>query len=100
MSKDQVMGILRWVLSFAGGVAVGKGWLTQAQVIDLTNLLLQVAGPLAALAAAAWALKANSKTSILQSASQMPEVKSMTITDPALASAAKTAEPATEVKGS
>lgn len=89
MTQDQVMGIVRWAIPFVGGIAVGKGWLTTAQLTDLTNVALQLVGPLMAGAGVIWSIKANSKSSIIQSASGIPEVKSMTISDPALAEAAK-----------
>lgn len=110
MTQDQVMGIVRWFVPFVGGIAVGKGYLTTAQLADLTNVILQLVGPLMAAGGVIWSIKANSKSSIIQSASAMPEVKSMTITDPKLAEAAKTSadparvllkeddEPAKEVK--
>jgi hypothetical protein len=40
MTQDQVMGIVRWAIPFIGGMAVGKGWLTTAQVGELTNVVL------------------------------------------------------------
>ncbi len=89
MTQDQVMGILRQVLPFLGGLAVGKGWLTTTQVTDLTTLIFQIAGPVMLIGGSVWAFIANSKKSIVQSASQMNEVKSMTISDPKLAEAAR-----------
>jgi hypothetical protein len=45
MTQDQVMGIVRWAIPFIGGMAVGKGWLTTAQVGELTNVVLALVGP-------------------------------------------------------
>jgi hypothetical protein len=97
MTQDQVMGIVRWAIPFIGGMAVGKGWLTTAQVGELTNVVLALVGPVMAAGGVIWSIKANSKSSIIQSASAMPEVKSMTITDPALAEAAKKPEDSARV---
>lgn len=99
ITQDQVMGIARWLLSFLGGVAVGKGWLTTDQVKELSTLVLQAAGPLFALGAAGWAIKANTKSSIIASATNMPEVDSKklaaAIVDPDLKAVANNPTPTT-----
>lgn len=90
MTQDQVTGITRQVLQAAGMMATMLGFTAIAgEVQGWTPTILASIGPIMQLAALAWNVKANTKASIVQSASAMPEVKSMTITDPALAEAAK-----------
>lgn len=99
MTQDQVMGIVRQILPFIGGLAVGKGWLTTSQAAELTTLILQIAGPIFIVVSSIWAYKANSKSSIITSATNMPEVDSKklaaAISDPELKSAANNPTPVT-----
>lgn len=85
MTQDQFMGLLRQVLPFLGGLAVGKGWLTAAEFADLSTLVLQIAGPIILVGSSIWAFAANSKKSILTSVGQMPEVQKVVVTDAQLA---------------
>lgn len=97
MTQDQVMSLVRQIIPFLGGIAVGKGWLTTAQLADLTNLSLQIAGPLFLIVGSILAFIANSKKSIVASATNMPEVDSKkfaaSISDPALKEVAATPTP-------
>jgi hypothetical protein len=92
MTQDQVMAMLRQVLPFIAGLAAGKGWITTAQASDLMALTFQIAGPLMLVGSAIWSYMANSKTSIIKSATQMQEVDSKklaaAIKDPDLKQAA------------
>lgn len=87
VTQDQWMGFARWFIPLLAGIALGKGWLTTAQASDLVSLILQIAGPLGAIAGIIWTYVANSKKSILQSAGQIPEVQKVIVTDPAIAAA-------------
>jgi hypothetical protein len=93
MTQDQIMGVVRWAIPFLGGMAVGKGWLTTAQVGELTDAVLGLVGPIMAAAGVIWSIKANSKPSIIASATNMTEVDSKklaaAISDPALKEVAK-----------
>lgn len=88
MTADQIMGLLRQILPAIGGLAVALGWLTTDQVSHFTSILMQVGGPVLLAASAIWAVIANSKKSIIASATAMPEVDSKklasAIDDPAL----------------
>ncbi len=99
MTQDQVMGIVRQVLPFIGGIAVGKGWLTTSQAAELSTLIMQVAGPIFIVGSSIWAFKANSKSSIIASATNMPEVDSKklaaSIADPELKAVANNPDPTT-----
>lgn len=95
---DQFMGLMRQLLPVLGTLAVTLGWATQETINTWIALILQIVGPLGIIGGVVWSVIANSKSSILQSAAKMPEVKSITITDPNLANAAKAADPQTDVK--
>lgn len=79
MTADQLMGLVRQVLPLLGGLAIGLGWLTADQVGKITQLVLQIGGPLITLIGVIWAFVANSKASILTSAANMPEVKKIVL---------------------
>lgn len=77
LSNDQIMGLLRQVLPVIGGIGVTLGWVTTDQVAAGTQFLLQIASPLAIIVGLTWSLIANMKSSILQSAAQMPDVRAI-----------------------
>lgn len=66
---DQVSGLLRQVLPFIGGFAVARGWINAEQLAQYIGAIITVGGVI-------WALVANSKSSIIASATAMPEVDS------------------------
>ena len=44
MNKEQVMGIVRHVLTFVGGVIVAKGLTTDAAMLELTGAAMTAIG--------------------------------------------------------
>lgn len=56
MNKDQVLGIVRHVLTFGGGFLAAKGW-TDAAGID------QIAGAVVTLVGALWSILAKKQAS-------------------------------------
>src|SRR5690242_12007091 len=97
MTQDQIMGLIRQIIPILAGIAIARGY-SAKDVAQWSDTALQIAGPALALGGLVWAAIANSKTSIIRSASAMPEVSSISTTDPKLADAAKSADPATDVK--
>lgn len=89
--KNQLAALGRGGIYFAAGVAVGRGWLNNETALTIAGAVLTAIGT-------GWSAVANTNTSIVSAASQVPQVASMTLTDPQLASAAKKADPATEIK--
>lgn len=79
MSRDMAMDLLRHVLTLLGAVATAFGWLTPGEVTTWTNLIMQVGGPLLIAVGSVWGLFANTKASIVTSAAEMPEVKSIVL---------------------
>jgi len=88
--KNQAWGVARGGIWFAAGVTVGRGWLNGETALTIAGAVLTLIG------AGATAVS-NSNSSIVQAASQVPEVKSMSIADPVLAAAASRADPETRV---
>lgn len=87
VTQDQWMGIVRQLVPFAAGMAVGKGWLTADQSNALVALILQIAGPVGLIGGAVMTYYANSKQSILTSAAAMPEVKKVVVDNAEMANA-------------
>ncbi len=54
MDINTINGVLRAIVPAALAYAVGKGWISQSQVADITTAVLT-------LAAAAWSVKTNYK---------------------------------------
>jgi hypothetical protein len=44
MNKQQILGILRHVLTFAGGVVVAKGWVDETLITELIGGVITLAG--------------------------------------------------------
>ena len=81
MTSDMIMGLLRQVLPAVGMLLVTLGYVDQGTADSLMNEFLLAVGALLTLAGSAWALQANTKASILQSAADMPEVRSIELKD-------------------
>lgn len=44
MSKDQVLGLIRHVLTFAGGILVSKGILDEGMVVEAVGAVIGLIG--------------------------------------------------------
>lgn len=44
MNKQQILGIVRHVLTFAGGFVVAKGWLTEGGVAEAIGAIVTLTG--------------------------------------------------------
>lgn len=108
MTLDELLASGRHIVTFAAGALTTFG-LTKAVNPDVLitsfdhifNGVKEIAvgvGPLAAAAMAWWATRKSSPASQVATVSAMPEVKAITVSDPALATAAKAADPSTNVK--
>lgn len=94
MTQDQVMGIVRQVLQAVGMLATMLGFTALAgEVQGWTPFILAAVGPVMQLGGLIWNIKANTKSSIIASATNMPEVDSSklaaAIADPTLKKIAK-----------
>lgn len=89
--KNQAFGISRGGIWFASGWVVGYGLLNGETAVTIAGALLTaLGGGLTGLS--------NTNNSIVQAASQIPEMKRMDIADPKLAIAAKIADPGTNIR--
>lgn len=89
--KNQGAGLAR------GGIWFGAGWVVGKGLVD-GDTAVTIAGAVLAVVSGAWSGWANTNSSIVQAASQVPEVKAMAIADAAMAQKAKIADPETRVK--
>lgn len=89
--KNQGAAFSRGGIWFAAGVTVGRGWLDGDSAI-------MIAGAVLALVGGSWTGIANTNSSITQAFSAMPSTRRIETSDPALAEAAKRADPETVVK--
>ena len=55
MNKDQIIGIIRHALTFAGGAIVAKGLASEEVVVELTGALITAIG-------AIWSIVVKMKT--------------------------------------
>lgn len=44
MSKEQVMGVVRHVLTFGGGFVIAKGWASEADIATAVAALVSLVG--------------------------------------------------------
>lgn len=44
MKQEQILGIIRHVLTFAGGLAVGKGWIDNGLMLEIVGGAMTVIG--------------------------------------------------------
>lgn len=76
MGWEQISSILRHILTFGGGFAVAKGWISEQTMIALVGAILTVGG-------AIWAMVNKTQSSIVASAAAIPGT--VVVTTPALA---------------
>ena len=51
MKKEQVLGIIRHVLTFGGGYFVARGWVDEATMVSLTGAAITIIGTIWSIAA-------------------------------------------------
>ncbi|MGE7418267.1 hypothetical protein [Methylobacterium tarhaniae] len=79
MNPEQLTALLRTLLQFGGGVAVGRGWIDADTAATLTGALIT-------LIVTAWGLYARRNTGLVAAAAAVPAVKAI-LADPATAHA-------------
>lgn len=67
MNQDQVLSLVRWIISAAGGFVIGKGWLNAEQ-------LTMVGGLVTTLVPLVWSLFAHTNSAKLASAAAIPGI--------------------------
>ena len=96
MTQEQWMILIRDILKVGGSIA-GVTGISVAQIDQVTGLVLSIAGPAAALAGIVWGQLRHTPAGIVSQASALPEVKEISVTTQALATAAKQADATTRV---
>lgn len=84
MNQDQLTTLLRTLLQFGGGIAVGRGWIDADTATALTGALLT-------LLVTAWGLYVRRNAGLVASAAALPAVKTILV-DPATAHAVPSAK--------
>ncbi|GJD63318.1 Pam3-gp28 family putative phage holin [Methylobacterium frigidaeris] len=84
MNQDQLTTLLRTLLQFGGGIAVGRGWIDADTATALT-------GALVTLLVTAWGLYVRRNAGLVASAAALPAVKTI-LADPATAHAVPSAK--------
>ncbi|AWN54702.1 hypothetical protein [Methylobacterium sp. 17Sr1-1] len=79
MNQDQLTTLLRTLLQFCGGIAVGRGWIDAETSTALT-------GALVTLLVTVWGLYVRRNAGLVASAAALPSVKAI-LADPATADA-------------
>lgn len=44
MNKEQILGFVRHILTFGGGIAVGQGWLSEEMMMQLVGAGVTIIG--------------------------------------------------------
>ena len=71
-NQDQVLGLLRNIIMLAGGIAIGRGWLTSEQV-TLLGGVVGAAVPLV------WTIFAHTDSAKIAAVTAIPEVKQVVV---------------------
>src|SRR5215831_15429563 len=97
MNQDQILSGLRWALAVLGTLAASKG-ITPAEWGHMTDLIVTIVTAAIPLGALVWGHLSHTDEAKVAAASALPQVKAMTLSDPALAAAAKAADPQTKIE--
>jgi hypothetical protein len=74
MNKEQLIGLLRHLLPFIGGIATARGYIAQESWAIFSEQLLQLAGPLITIAGLVWSYLDKTDKAIVEKAIAIPEV--------------------------
>jgi hypothetical protein len=74
MNKEQVIGLLRHLLPFIGGIATARGYIAQESWTVFSEQLLQMAGPVITIAGLVWSYFDKTDSAIVAKAIALPDV--------------------------
>jgi hypothetical protein len=74
MNKEQLIGLLRHLLPFIGGMATARGWITKEGWTVFSEELLQMAGPVFTIAGLVWSYFDKTDAAIVAKAIALPDV--------------------------
>lgn len=75
MNQDQLLSIVRTLISVFSGIAIGRGWLTADQAASIGANVVVIIGALATLVPLLWGVRMHSDSAKLAAVTAMPEVK-------------------------
>lgn len=81
----QQTALIQQILAIVGSVVTAMGWSTPTEVATWITVIMQVVGPVSALAGLVWAAISTRKASVITAVAAMPEVYKVEVTDPTLA---------------
>lgn len=90
MNWEQISSILRHVLTFGGGFAVAKGWVSAETMTGIVGAIITIGGVV-------WGLFNKTSASIVASAAALPEVQSIKL-EPSASSSLVQATPSNVTK--
>jgi hypothetical protein len=90
MNWEQISSIVRHVLTFGGGFAVAKGWVSEETMLALVGAIITIGG-------AIWAMMNKTPAAIVAQAAALPEVQSIKL-EPSAPSALVSATPSNVTK--
>jgi hypothetical protein len=85
MNWEQISSILRHILTFGGGFAVAKGWVSAETMTGIVGAIITIGGVV-------WGLFNKTSNAIVASAAALPEVQSIKL-EPSAPSAMVSATP-------
>jgi hypothetical protein len=74
MNREQLIGLLRHLLPFIGGIATARGYITQEGWAVFSEQLLQLAGPVITIAGLVWSYMDKTDKALVGKVIAMPEV--------------------------
>lgn len=75
MNREQIVGLLRHLLPFIGGMAIGAGWVSEESWGVISEEMLKMAGPVLTLLGLVWSYFDKTDKAIVSKAIAVPEVE-------------------------
>lgn len=97
MNQDNWMVIIRLVLHIGGTFATTLGWLPPDSVNEITANILAIIGPIMNTIGLIWTAWTRRPSALVATAVALPHVEAITVNNPAVAAAAKAADPTMDV---
>jgi len=87
MTSDTLTGLLRQLLTFAGGILVARGYLSSDSMALLVTDFMTLVGAAMTFGSAAWVVYRTLRKTQIKTVAAMTDVKSVTMTTKAAADA-------------
>lgn len=73
-TEDQIKGSIRWIVSFGGGIAVGRGMISKETMGQVLTNLDTILPAIVAIAAWAWSLYSNTDKNLIETTGNLDAV--------------------------